>query len=772
MAHQPQTAAIRTSNQPVGADRWGAPLFLGGMAGLLVAAGIYFGGWGLVWQSQGKGFQATPALHHLLPGRQGGDRPHEKAVAFMQAEHPAVLKALEVGPQIAGLLVGGLIFWMTLGDVAIATQDRHIRGRRRLQGEAALTAWVKDEGEDADGLHIHPILPPITKSRETRHLLIFGGVGSGKTQTILPLMRAARARGDRMVIFDLKNDFTREFASKTKTYKGNEVEVVDAILAPWDSRSMSWAVAHDVDTLAAAREFSARMIPEAQGGTPFFSNAARQVLIASLVELQSESPEKWGFADLSKKLVRPIDELAEAARAHFPEALKALSDGQQNVTSAGVLGNMMSYLSVVFDLARAWPSPGIFSIRDWLQEKNKATKSVVLQHNGQFESLARAFNGAVLGLASQLINSPLMSESSSRRLWFFLDEFPQIGKVESIFPMAEIGRSKGVRLVVGLQDISQLKKIYSEHQASALVSMVGTHIVTKVSSGETADFITEKLIGEREIERLDVSTSSGTGRTPGLFTPGGTRTSSWKPVREPVMLPAQLHELGPGKNGVKVAILGIGQDALEIEIPYSVPATLRPGSVIADWTRFPRAPIVPAIPLPLQQEQAPQPQPAPSWTVEDVVEEAPANCDDIDGDEAGEGEESAPSPEASTDKPDPLDFLDGGESAEKTPPPQIETRMLPVSTPLAAQLADQAKEAKEEAAESLGSELATHAGIAALPTGLSEIAHVVEIIDLVAAVALPQTDVLPVSSQGEQQPPKKRKFRLKKAATPQLEESI
>lgn len=101
-----------------------------------------------------------------------------------------------------------------------------------------------------------------------------------------------------------------------------------------------------------ARAFAALMIPEAPGGSAFWSNAARQVLIASLMELHYEKPEKWGFVDLSKKLTRPIEELADAARIHFPEALKALSDGQRNATSAGVLGNMMSYLSVIFDLAR------------------------------------------------------------------------------------------------------------------------------------------------------------------------------------------------------------------------------------------------------------------------------------------------------------------------------------------------------------------------------------------------------------------------------------
>lgn len=781
----------RSSNQPQGADRWGAPLFLGGMAGLLVAAGVYLGGWGLVWQSQGKGFQYEPAMDHLLPGRQGGDRPHEKAVAFMQAEHPVVLKTIEIAPQILGLLAGGLVFWMTLNDVATATQDRHIRGRRRLQGEAASKAWVLAEGEKADGLKLHPDLPAMSLSRETRHFLIFGAVGSGKTQTILPMMRAARERGDRMIVFDLKGDFTREFPSLTKkTHKGNEVELVDVIFAPWDSRALPWAVAQDVDTLSAAREFAARMIPEAQGGSPFWSNAARQVLIASLVELQSESPEKWGFSDLAKKLTRPIEELAEAARIYFPEALKALSDGQQNVTSAGVLGNMMSYLSVIFDLARAWPTPGIFSIRDWLLEKNKATKSVILQHNGQFESLARAFNGAILGLAGQLIKSDLIDESSSRKLWFFLDEFPELGKVETVFSMAAIGRSKGITVVIGLQDIAQNKKNYGAELTEALLSMVGTHVVTRVSAGETANYITEKLIGEREIERLDLSTSSGTGRAPGLFTAGGTRTNSWKTVREPVMLPSELLQLGPVPGqGVKVLLLGIGEDVLEVLIPFSKPRQLRPSSVIAEWTRHPRPPVADPVPsIPMQEAPAPQPQsqPIPSWAEEEPEPAeapaaplpeaiAPARQDDIDGDEAGEGEESAPLPEA-TDKPDPLAFLNDGETSEKAPE-QFETRMLPVSaplvTPLATQLVDQVKEEAMQAAEGIGGELAQQVGIAALPGGLGEIAHAVEIastiIDLGAGAAMPPTDVLPVT---DAQPPKKRKLRLKKSAAPQLEESI
>ncbi len=780
------TGQPRTSNQPTGADKWGAPLFLGGVAGALAAAGFYLGGWGLVWKSQGKDFYVQPALHHVLPGKQPGDGLHEKAVAFMQAEHPAILKTLEVGPQIAGLLAGGLMFWMTLGDVIIATQDHHIRGRRRLQGEAALTAWVKDEGEDADGLRIHPELPPITKSRETKHILIFGGVGSGKTQALLPLMRAARERGDRAIIFDFKGDFTPDFQSCTALHDGQEIEVEDAIFAPWDSRSVPWAVAQDVDTLAAAREFAARTITESGSGATMWVNAARQVLVACLVELQTTKPGDWGFADLVARLTRPVDQLTEAARKYFPEAVKALGDGQQqNVTTVGIQINLMSYLSVVFDLARAWPTPGIFSIRDWLTGAGAGrVKTVILQHDGRFESLARAFNGAVIGLAGQLIKSKLIDESKERKLWFFLDEFPELGKVETILSLAAVGRSKGIRVVIVVQDINQLKKDYSEHDANAILSMVGTHIIARVSPGETAQYIAEKLIDEREIERLVVSITGGEGRAPGIFTSGGGRTSTWQDKREPVMLPSELLQLGPVPGqGVKVLLSGIGEDVLEVLIPFSDPRKLRPASVIADWTRYPSQPIAPAVATP---EQEP-PQPMPSWAEEAAEAEAAAaaplpvtpappavtpaahaKSDDIDGDEAGEGEESAPAPETATD---PLAFLDDGEASEKTPATELETRMLPVSTPLASQLADQAK---GEMAESIGGELAQQVGIAALPSGIAEIAHAVELadtlFDLGAGASMPPTDVVPVTEAGAQ--PKKKKYRLKKSATAQLEESI
>jgi len=575
-------------------------------------------------------------------------------------------------------------------------------------------------------------------------------------------MLAALARGDRLFIFDLKGDFT---ASLPK-HKA-------AIFAPWDARSMAWDVAADVATEAEAREFAARMIVEPAGGgsNPMWSNAARQIMVACLVELQSEQPGKWGFANLVQKLTRPVEELTAAARKYFPEAVKALGDGQQNVTTSGIQINLMSYLSVVFQLAQAWPDPpetgrGL-SIKSWLTNARHPAQTIIIQHNGQFESLARAFNSAILGLISQLINSPLVGESRERRLWFFLDEFPQLGKVESVFPLCEIGRSKGVRVVIGVQDIAQLKKIYGNDLTDALVAMVGTHVITRVSSGETAEFICKELIGEREVERLELTVSG----VPGA---GANRTTTTRIVREPVMLPAELPaRLGPSKNGVKVMWLGIGGDALITELPYTNMEVLRQASKIAAWTQHPiqkPAPeyientvleTLPAEPLPAAEISAGM---QPERTENNVNALTPSR-EDIEGDEQGEDPPAPPAPAWAGGWAE----LVKQEAASPADPEPTKIIQFPGSSSneAAAWLKDEALNPVEKAVVETVAEV--------LPEPLGSLVHaadiVADVLDQVPVAEAGPVQIIP-GDQLEQAQPKKKKIirrRPQAEAAPEVE---
>lgn len=754
--------------------------------------------WGAFNILQGGEFSAgvKSAWHAIRPFTQGGEREIERVRAGLAANRPGWwLGVLTWTPRSAAVLAAiPTFFYFKKSLEKTFTADRHIRGRRVHEGQEALAAWARAEGQ-ADGLRPHPSLPLIGTMREARHFLIVGGVGSGKTQTILPLIFAALARGDRLFVFDNKGDFTSFFPKRAAR--------VAVILAPWDERSAIWDVARDVASQAAAREFAARMIIEPGGSSsPMWANASRQILVACLVELQAERPGAWGFADLVAKLTRPVEALTEAARRHFPEAVKALGDGQQNVTTAGIQINLMSYLSVIFDLARAWPKPPTagrgFSVRDWLTNPQNPYQSVVIQHNGEFESQARAFNGAVLGLASQLINSPLVGESKTRRLWFFLDEFPQLGRVEAVFPLAEIGRSKGVRLVLGMQDFAQVKKIYSAEQTDTLLSMIGTHVIARVSAGETADYICKHLVGEREIERPELSTSGAVGQR-------SSRTQTTKIVREPVMLPAELSaRLGPTKAGVKVMWLGLGGDALITELPYTAAQTHRPASIIAPWTQHP-APVlpapapapIPAVSLPPQQQQPAKPAahetgnplPTKEKTVDttenqnvvsttepasagfdlldDLINKSPLlKTDNPDGDEAGEGDTPAQNP-----LPAKAEIVDTTESQNvvSTPDPNKIILLPPASVTTTAA----AEAIKEGLAEPL-EKAAVHALAEVLPDPLGLLIQAGEIIsdvqDAAALAPAPDVKIIPGEEQAAPAPERKKRRFKKKAAVEEMEQ--
>ncbi|MDP2794046.1 MAG: type IV secretion system DNA-binding domain-containing protein [Sulfurisoma sp.] len=555
-------------------------LFAAITAALAVWLAISFAGWFIIVGGEFDGakgiFKAD--LFAKLPTRM--QTPEARNLTAWRTQHAddERLKTLTLARNGAAILVAVVTFFLLKTRIDATGNDQHLRGRRLLQGSTARREFARTSKQEATvsgvGIAIHPSLSPLSLDRETRHFLIFGGVGGGKTQTILPLIQAAQARRDRCLIFDNKGDFSAKLQGM--------------ILAPWDTRSPIWDIATDVQTASAAAEFAALIVPEGESN-PMWHSAARQVLTGCLIALQARNGAgSWGFRDLANMLSSTPETLLETMKEFHPEAIKTVEFN--NVTTTGILINLMSSLSAIFELAHAWPHPTpgkCFSILRWIDGDFPEIRTVLLPGNGQFKTLAQGFARSIIGLSSQHINSPNVGESRARKLWFFLDEMPQLGKIEAIFPLVEVGRSKGIRVVIGLQDVAQLRHIYGHDMADAACSMVGTHIVARVSAGETAEFIAEKLIGDREIRRLEESRTTGTGAPASMFSPGGTRNVALKVHREPVMLPSQLQsQLGPIDKGVNVLFLGYA-DALILTIPFTSLPDRRKACLAADWTRRP-----------------------------------------------------------------------------------------------------------------------------------------------------------------------------------------
>jgi type IV secretory pathway TraG/TraD family ATPase VirD4 len=247
-----------------------------------------------------------------------------------------------------------------------------------------------------------------------------------------------------------------------------------------------------------------------------------------------------------------------------------------------ILTTFQSHMRIVSVLAEAWPDPLArrFSIRAWLHNPTPY-RPLILQHDPGYPELSRIWIGSMLGLLASAVGSPTLTEDPGRRVWLFLDEFPQLPPIKQFPTFLELGRSKGVAVVIGAQDTAQIRAVYGADQAKSWFGMTGTKIITRINASEAAEDIS-RLIGGQEVERRTKSSTHAGGKT-------SLTESIHREVRRVVTASELASRLGPTKRGVRVLFIGMGEDIYELELPYLSLPKLREPILPADWTRPPPA---------------------------------------------------------------------------------------------------------------------------------------------------------------------------------------
>ncbi|WP_339865102.1 type IV secretion system DNA-binding domain-containing protein [Paremcibacter congregatus] len=443
-----------------------------------------------------------------------------------------------------------------------------LRGPRLLAGRGHLRrlakACRKECKVSGPGIELLPRIT-LSRDRETLHHLIWGSVGGGKTQTMLRYILAAYHRGDSLLVLDTKGDMMSNLP-------GDPI-----LIAPHDKRSLVWDVAADCRTRQDARELAARFIPESHD--QMWSNAAREIFVACIVYLQATRDEEWTWRDLHKVVTLDIAELTKIARQYHGDALRNLSPPDSKTTHS-TLATFQAHMTTVATFAEAWgdASQGKFSIHAWLHNP-PSFRPVILQHDPAYADLSRIWVGSMVSFLASMVGSPRLTESKRRRIWLFLDEFPQLHPIRNFASLIELGRSKGVISVIGVQDLAQLRATYGREQAGAWPGMIGTKIITRINMSASAEEASQ-MIGDQEVERR-VKNVSRSGQQTNVSI---TRHRE----RRRVMTAAEIaDDLGPHKKGVRVLLMGIGKDIHTVDLPYITLDKQRPGTLPADWTTHP-----------------------------------------------------------------------------------------------------------------------------------------------------------------------------------------
>jgi type IV secretory pathway TraG/TraD family ATPase VirD4 len=399
-----------------------------------------------------------------------------------------------------------------------------LRGREIIS-EAAAIKWLKKSG-DLDECRFKLGGVPVPEAVETRHFLLTGATGSGKTQAFFQITDSARKRGHRALVADLGGTFVKRYMRYGK----------DVILNPFDQRGVHWSPFAEMRQSFDAARLAASMIPEGSGESKEWNGYARSVL-EGILERLFERDMATNQALVYYALGATTQELAEltagtAAAVYFTSS----GDDRQLASIRRIISTYIKPLTYL------QPKAGrdAFSIRKWIQQEGDGW--LFISYRDDQLTALRAMIAAQIDTAASGILST--EDELDRRLWFVLDEFASLGEINSIEPLLNKGRKYGVCAALGYQSIAQPRMIYGRDRAQTILAGLSTWVVLRQQDAESAEYMSQYL-GDEEIRREIKSSSNNKDST--------SENTAEQYLRQRAIMPAELQQLADLQALVNIA---------------------------------------------------------------------------------------------------------------------------------------------------------------------------------------------------------------------------
>ena len=390
----------------------------------------------------------------------------------------------------------------------------------------------------------------------TKHLVVSGGTGAGKTQAIhrvLDRVLWGAANGEKAIVTDSGGQFWESRSGKA-----------DLVLNPFDGRSVLWNPFAEIEDTWDFDSLSEALVPDrkTQGGSSEeeWRRYARGMISSIMKALHSAgTPDPRKVADILKN--------------PDPEALRPYLSGtaEEALLAPGLdrfLGSVVTVASLAIKPWSVLDSSGDFSIRKWVRS---GTGTLFITYKDSQRALLKDLIAAWLGIAiREVLDLP---PDFTRKVWLVCDELDSLGTVAGIADANTRGRKYDLCSVGAIQSKAQLDATYGPLGAQTLLSTFSSKITFRQGSWSDAEYWSNEF-GQREITEQSISKASTSGN-------GGTETETIAQARKIVqtILPSQLAELADRLAYCRFpGIAGIHQIEFEIRKYKPIrPAFLPPG---------------------------------------------------------------------------------------------------------------------------------------------------------------------------------------------------
>ena len=296
---------------------------------------------------------------------------------------------------------------------------------------------------------------------------------------------------------------------------------------------------------------------------PLWEKGARSIIMATCLAMLEDSadPElgmtkdKFNFFNLNKALTNSENEF---------EALKKYFEGRNPLSQAVTLSRQVlsaadatlsSYMSITFDKLNMFNDRGLCGLTsatdinaEEFAEKPTALFMKIPDEKDTRHGLAAVF---ILCMYKALIKVASAREDLSlpRNVYFILDEFGNMPKIEKFDKMITVGRSRKIWFNMVVQSYSQLNNVYGEKVADIVKSNCGMKMFIGSNDIGTCKEFSE-LCGNMTVRTS--STSSSTGSKEGEFS-----VSNQTQVR-PLIYPSELQKLNNKESTGNAIIVTFG----------------------------------------------------------------------------------------------------------------------------------------------------------------------------------------------------------------------
>ena len=335
---------------------------------------------------------------------------------------------------------------------------------------------------------------PLVKDSETKHFLVTGSTGSGKTNLIHNILPQVQDKKQPVIVIDQTGEMIAKYYNSKRG---------DIIFNPFDARSKSWDFWTDCKDDEELKRFSKILFGfnrkrSGHSTDPFWEQSAGAVFNSCVKHQRISNNES---------IEQLYSLLSNASLKSLQAKLGSRYLETENKATASSILSMLATDSKPISYLRDANKEDSFSLKEYFKNIDKGSdKWLFLATKPSSRELTLALLACLVELSfAQLLNIGI---KPNRRVWFIIDELSALGKLPALSTLMAEGRKYGACVISGLQSLNQLYSNYGQYEGSTIFGQFGTNFFFRNNEPAIAKMVSN-MCGTETIYRQQKNTSFG-----------------------------------------------------------------------------------------------------------------------------------------------------------------------------------------------------------------------------------------------------------------------